>query len=129
MANPPAASVTSTRAGRYIQQPTGYRAFIPTPLPPNPPIQIAGAHRRAIADNLGRAAGNGHRVLEHLYEHPIVSVNEVQELIGTTYPAANDLVARLVDRGILQEITGQVRNRRFRYQSYIQLFYDSASGT
>jgi Fic family protein len=29
------------RAGRYIQQATGYRAFIPAPLPPDPPIAIA----------------------------------------------------------------------------------------
>jgi Fic family protein len=30
----------STRAGRYIKQPTGYRAFIPVPLPPQPPIEF-----------------------------------------------------------------------------------------
>lgn len=30
------------RAGRTIQQPTGYRAFIPAPLPPNPPIEMDG---------------------------------------------------------------------------------------
>lgn len=29
---------TSTRAGRYVAQPTGYRAFVPSPLPPTPPI-------------------------------------------------------------------------------------------
>lgn len=27
-----------TRAGRYATQPSGYRAFIPAPLPPNPPL-------------------------------------------------------------------------------------------
>jgi Fic family protein len=91
-------------------------------------LSLRENHRRAITDHLGRAAGNGHRVLEHLFEHPIVSVNEVQELIGTTYPAANDLVARLVEQGVLQEITGQARHRRFRYEPYIQLFYDDDSG-
>lgn len=85
--------------------------------------------RRTIADKLGRAAGNGHRVLEHLYEHPIVSVKEVQELNGTSLPPANDLVAKLVECGILQEITGQQRNRKFRYQKYIDLFYDGAGET
>lgn len=79
-------------------------------------------HRTAIADGLGRAAGNGHRVLEHLYERPIVSVNEVCALIDTTYPAANDLVSRMVSLGILEEMTGQIRNRRFRYSPYISLF-------
>ena len=28
------------RAGRYVLQPAGYRAFIPTPLPPDPPLAI-----------------------------------------------------------------------------------------
>ena len=28
----------STRAGTYIRQPSGYRAFIPAPLPPNPAL-------------------------------------------------------------------------------------------
>jgi hypothetical protein len=31
-------------------------------------------HRRGIAEHLGRVAGNGHRVLEQLYEQPIMSV-------------------------------------------------------
>jgi hypothetical protein len=30
----------STRAGRYIRQPAGYRAFIPSPLPPVPPLEL-----------------------------------------------------------------------------------------
>src|SRR6266487_2813380 len=30
----------ATRAGDYVKQPAGYRAFVPAPLPPNPPIQI-----------------------------------------------------------------------------------------
>jgi Fic family protein len=90
-------------------------------------LDLREAHRRAITENLGRAAGNGHRVLEHLYEHPIVSVNEVQGLIATTYPAANDLVARMVDVDILREVTGQARNRKFIYQTYIQLFNDPES--
>ena len=31
----------SRRAGGYVQQPNGYRAFIPTPLPPSPPVDMA----------------------------------------------------------------------------------------
>ena len=75
---------------------------------------------------LGRAAGNGHRALEYLYEHRIVSVGEIKELTGTTYPAANALVARMVEIGVLREITGQARHRRFCYQSYIDLFHENA---
>jgi Fic family protein len=81
-------------------------------------------HRDLIAARLGGAAGNGHRTLEHLFAHPIVSVNEIRELNGTTFPAANDLVGRMVNVGILKEVTGQSRNRRFRYDPYIRLFAD-----
>jgi Fic family protein len=82
-------------------------------------------HRRVVTENFGRAAGNGHRVLEYLYEHPIVSVGDVQSLTGMTYPAANNLVARMVNSPILREFTGQARNRGFMYQSYIDLFHDT----
>jgi Fic family protein len=84
-------------------------------------------HRSTITEKFGRAAGNGHRVLEHLYEHPIVSTNEVRDLIGTTYAAANELVGKFVNNNILHEITGQTRNRKFMYQSYINLFRDDAA--
>jgi Fic family protein len=87
-------------------------------------LSMREQHRQLIIDHLGRAAGNGHRVLEHLYQNPIVSISEIQHLIGTTYPAANNLITRFVEHGILQELTGQKRNRRFIYKDYIRLFHD-----
>ena len=88
-------------------------------------LALRERHRRVINDNFGRAAGNGHRVLEHIFSHPVASVDDVQELIGTTYPTANSLVARLVEYGILREFTGQARNRAFIYQSYLELFHEA----
>ena len=84
---------------------------------------LAGSHIKGTPHH----GHNGHRVLEQLYDHPIVSVSQVQNWVGTTYPAANNLVTRMVDCGILREVTGQARNRRFMYQSYIELFHDSES--
>lgn len=90
-------------------------------------LELREQHRRAITDKLGRAAGNGHKVLESLFDRPIVSVQDVQGLTGTTYAAANSLVSRLVKLGVLSEMTGYARNRRFRYASYIGLFNDVAT--
>lgn len=87
-------------------------------------LALREQHRGVVTERLGNAAGNGHRVLEHLYERPIVSVADVQRLIGKTYATANNLVARMTDCGILQELTGQARNRVFRYRDYIALFHD-----
>jgi len=87
-------------------------------------LQMREQHRQLITDQFGRAAGNGHRVLEHLYLHPIVSIAEVRQHIHTTYPAANNLVAQFTASGLLHEMTGQKRNRRFIYRDYIELFHD-----
>jgi Fic family protein len=94
-------------------------------------LQLREEHRTAITAQLGRAAGNGHKVLESLFDRPIVGVSDVQKLIGTTYVAANGLVSRLVKLGVLSEMTGYARNRRFRYAPYIALFNDAGpvSGT
>ncbi len=87
-------------------------------------LLLREGHRMTITENLGRATGNGHRVLESLFVRPIVSVSDVQETIGTGFAAANTLVHSLTDLGILREITGNARNRRFRYDPYVMLFID-----
>jgi Fic family protein len=38
------------RAGRYVQQSTGYRAFLPEPLPPQPPIDYDGELRTLLSN-------------------------------------------------------------------------------
>jgi Fic family protein len=91
-------------------------------------LELRERRRAAITSNLGRAAGNGHKVLESLFDRPIVAVKDVRELTGTTYPAANNLVSRLVELGILEEMTGHTRNRRFRYAPYIALFTEPLTG-
>ena len=85
-------------------------------------------HRSAITAQLGRAAGNGHKVLESLFDRPIVSVSDVQKMTSTTYAAANGLVSRLMKLNVLSEMTGYARNRRFRYAPYIALFNDMGPG-
>lgn len=45
------------RAGVFVRQPSGYRAFIPKPLPPHPPLVVDEAMQSALAlaeRNLGR---------------------------------------------------------------------------
>ena len=49
------------RAGRYQRQPTGYSAFHPAPLPPDPPIQLKGELQALLSEAdlaLGRLDGS-----------------------------------------------------------------------
>lgn len=61
-------------------------------------------------------------MIERLVEKPIMSVADVREITGTTFPAANDVVQRMVGLGIWKEITGRTRNRNFFYEPYVKLF-------
>ena len=88
-------------------------------------IALKEDHRQRITEGLGRAAGNGHRILEYLYERPILDVAKIEQLLDVTYAGANSLVSRLTDMGLLQEITGQRRNRVFRYAPYLNLFSET----
>ena len=62
------------------------------------------------------------------YDRPPVSVADVRKRIGTTYPTADSLVARMTDLGILREVTGYARNRRFLHEPYVRLFTEEPSG-
>lgn len=90
-------------------------------------LDLRERHRELINERLRFRAGNGHRVLEHLYEYPTVSVKDIQDLLGVAYPSANNLVTELANCGILQEITGRSRGRVFRYDDYVALFHDDES--
>jgi Fic family protein len=85
-------------------------------------VSLRENHREIITREFGRVAGNGMIVLESLFRHPIVDVKRIAELLEVTYPAANNLVTKFVEHGLLSEITGQARYRRFRYGTYIDLF-------
>lgn len=84
--------------------------------------ELREENRRVINEKLGRLAANGHRVLDRLFEFPFVSVNEVRELIGTTFASANTLVAHMVDCGLVKEYTERYRNRRYLLCDYVDLF-------
>ena len=87
-------------------------------------VGLREEHRRIITENFGRTAANGLKVLEQLFSHPIISVNDLAKQTNTSFTAANQLMRRFIDHHILTEMTGHTRNRQFRYRSYIDLFAD-----
>ena len=58
-------------------------------------------------------SGNLRGLIALLFEQPVIAATDVSRGLGVTTRGANQLIERLVDRGILVEITGRQRNRRF----------------
>jgi Fic family protein len=64
------------------------------------------------------------KLLDHLFLQPVTTVNAAKDALGVSYRYANDVVSDLVASGMLEEITGQRRNRRFRFARYLALFQE-----
>ncbi len=56
-----------------------------------------------------------------IFTKPYLTVNEAQELLGMTYRTANNAVSRLQEDDVLEEITGQRRNRVFRAREVFEI--------
>ncbi|HWO16538.1 MAG TPA: Fic family protein [Solirubrobacterales bacterium] len=83
-------------------------------------FELREADRGLILEsNLGQ---NGLMLLSNLFQRPLVNINLVAELLGSTFPTASRLVGGLEELGILREITGRRRSRIFRYEPYLALF-------
>ncbi|HEV8564791.1 MAG TPA: Fic family protein [Actinomycetota bacterium] len=53
------------------------------------------------------------RLVDHLFEQPAIRIAVAEEILGVTFRAASLNVQKLLDAGILQEVTGRERNRVF----------------
>jgi len=80
-------------------------------------LQLREEHRAKLADD-----ANGLRLLDSLFQHPLVSVRMAEERLGCSYMTAAAIVQRMESLGILKEITGHKRNRLFRYEPYVAVF-------
>src|SRR5665647_1566530 len=82
-------------------------------------LALRGVHTELLQKNLRTA--NSLRLLDRLYDRPVTSVSNVAEYLGVTFNAANTLVGKFCDLGLLIETTGGARRRRFAYDPYISL--------
>ncbi|MBW4419850.1 MAG: Fic family protein [Myxacorys californica WJT36-NPBG1] len=85
-------------------------------------VNMKEQHRQLVLNKMGRRSGNAIALLETLYSKPIFTVEFVQTTTELSYPNANSLVRDLCDIGLLEEITGQKRNRAFSYAPYLDVF-------
>ena len=82
-------------------------------------LALRAVHTELLQKNLRSA--NSLRLLDRLYDRPVTSVSGVAEYLGVTFNAANTLVGKFCDLGLLSETTGGARRRRFAYDPYISL--------
>jgi Fic family protein len=87
-------------------------------------VNLKEEHRQLVLNAMGRRSGNAIALLESLYFRPIFTVEHAEAITNLSYPNANTLIKDLSEIGLLQEITGQKRNRAFSYAPYLAVFQD-----
>jgi len=65
------------------------------------------------------------RLRDKLFEHPILTASAAESLLNVQFATANRALDVLEEAGIVREVTGQQRNRRFRFDAFLALFEES----
>ncbi len=73
--------------------------------------------RLVLSDN-----ANTSRLLDILFKQPIISVQIAQDYLDCSYGTASKAINELIKVGVLEEVTGNLRHRRFRFTPYLALF-------
>ena len=89
-------------------------------------VETFAADRAAVERDAGRRAGSALRVLDVLKTRPVLSLAEVCNRSGLSFPAAASAMQVLAGQGIVRELTGRPRNRLFCYDRYLSIL---AEGT
>lgn len=75
--------------------------------------------------SFGKKAHNASKLLEFLYQRPIISISDIIEPLEVSKQTASVLVKEFEEKGILIEITGYERNKLFAFDKYLSIYSQS----
>jgi Fic family protein len=85
-------------------------------------LQLKTDTENLLHRHFGRRTLKGLTLLNHLLQHPIITIDTAAKHTGLSFKAAADLVATMAQHKLLKEITGHSRNRIFVFEPYLQAF-------
>lgn len=83
-------------------------------------------HDRLRISQIGKASKSALKIHEHLLKKPYLSITKVAAELDISVPSTTSTVQKLVEIGVLKEMTGKSRNRIFAYKAYLDIL---AAGT
>lgn len=79
-------------------------------------------HVEEQLQELGSRTANAQKVVQYLYQHPVVDTARVGKVARVSAASAYKLVADLERLRILREVTGAKRGKLYLFDSYLKLF-------
>jgi Fic family protein len=71
---------------------------------------------------LGSRTPNAQKVLNYLYQKPVINPSKIVELTSLSPASAYKLIADLEKLSILKEVTGEKRGKMYVFDEYLHLF-------
>ncbi len=81
---------------------------------------------RTRIEQSGRASASMLRVHDSMKHRPLLSIQAITTLLNLSAPTVHKAIARLMEMGIVKEVTGKQRNQVFAYGKYLDIL---AEGT
>ncbi len=81
--------------------------------------------QRMIEDklkNIGSRSGDAHKIVEYLYNQPIIDAQRISQITGKSLRPAYNMLSVLEELNILREITGGQRGKLYMFSDYVALF-------
>lgn len=75
-----------------------------------------------IRSTYGKRSTSAIILVHELLRNPFTNIDRAKNVCGLSYKAANDLVRKLCDDGLLVNLTQRSRNRTFVFDQYLNLF-------
>lgn len=83
-------------------------------------MNLQTEHRQKIS-SLKKASATAMRLLELLYQQPLISVSSVTKYLNISAPAARKAINNLESLRMLKEISGKKRDRAYLYEPYFSI--------
>ena len=87
-------------------------------------IQLKNDLESQINSDFGRRSNSALILLNNLFQNPVTTIDNAGKTCSLSYKAANDLVRVMQEKRVVEEMTGQSRNRIFIFKPYLKIFRD-----
>lgn len=76
----------------------------------------------ATVVSFGKKAHNASKLIEFLYQRPIVNMTDIGRELELAKATVSSLVKDFEKKGILKEITGYERNKFYAFERYLEAY-------
>lgn len=79
-------------------------------------------HNETIIQSFGSRSANAQKVINYLYQRPIINAEKVKKTTNLSMPSSYKLLELLESNKLIKEVTGGQRGRMYVFENYLRLF-------